>query len=345
MVAKKPEGRDAVTGAKSQTRGHVLPGLAWAFRFRADGSSEEMAVDQPIADHLDGWLWLHFDLPTGHGPLQLPKSFSRLPVAATELLVAPDQHQQLHVEEGCVYGVFANLVGAGDKAGNEFGFVHFAMTERLLVSNRGHSIDAVGVARQALRKGRKITTVATLLAALVEHVVDAVDDYAEDLAGSLDDIEERILAGEAGDQRGTLGGIRRTTVRLHRQLMMSRSLVNRFECDVSDPSVPFQLPTGKLGQRLDWLDSEVVALRDRAHLLQEEVTLKMAEQTNRHLEVLAIVATIFLPASLVAGVFGMNVKGLPLTANWYGFILAMGILIGASALVYWFLKRMGAMGR
>ena len=56
-------------------------------------------------------------------------------------------------------------------------------------------------------------------------------------------------------------------------------------------------------------------MRDRAHLLQEEVTLKMAEQTNRHLEVLAIVATVFLPATLVAGVFGMNVKGLPLTEN------------------------------
>ena len=63
------------------------------------------------------------------------------------------------------------------------------------------------------------------------------------------------------------------------------------------------------------MDGEVVALRDRAHLLQEEVTLKAAEQTNRHLEVLAIVATIFLPPTLVAGIFGMNVAGtFPLSA-------------------------------
>ena len=177
----------------------------------------------------------------------------------------------------------------------------------------------------------------------MEHIVDAVDEYAEDIAGVLDEIEERILADEPSDERLTLGRIRRTTARLHRQLVMSRSLINRFECDVSGSSATFEIPS-KLAQRLDWLDSEVVALRDRAHLLQEEVTLKAAEQTNRHLEVLAIVATVFLPPTLVAGIFGMNVAGLPLTQDGYGFLWSMGLIIGASALVYWLLKRAGTFG-
>ncbi len=114
---------------------------------------------------------------------------------------------------------------------------------------------------------------------------------------------------------------------------------------MTGPTVPFDLPAAQLGQRLDWLDGSVVALRDRAHLLQEEVTLKLSEQTNRHLEVLSIVATVFLPASLVAGIFGMNVKGLPLTEDGYGFIWSMGILIGASLLVFWLLRRSGTIRR
>jgi hypothetical protein len=55
--------------------------------------------------------------------------------------------------------------------------------------------------------------------------------------------------------------IRRTTVRLHRQLVILRSLIQRFELD--------KLTTSKLRQRLDWLDIEVVSLRDRRQLLQE----------------------------------------------------------------------------
>ena len=78
---------------------------------------------------------------------------------------------------------------------------------------------------------------------------------------------------------------------------------------------------------------------------REEVTIKTAEQTNRNLQVLAIVTTIFLPATLVSGIFGMNVMGLPLTQNPHGFVWSMLILIGSSALVLWLLKRSGIFGR
>jgi zinc transporter len=89
----------------------------------------------------------------------------------------------------------------------------------------------------------------------------------------------------------------------------------------------------------------VVSSRDRAQLLQEEVTMKTAEQTNRNLQILAIVTTIFLPATLVTGIFGMNVMGLPLTQSPHGFLWSIMILIGSSALVLWFLKRSGILDR
>ena len=94
-------------------------------------------------------------------------------------------------------------------------------------------------------------------------------------------------------------------------------------------------------QRLEWLDTEIVSLRDRSHLLQEEVTIKTAEQTNRNLHVLAIVTTVFMPASLIAGILGMNVGGLPLVQDANGFLWSMAILAGSSAIVLWLLKRSG----
>ncbi|HEV3241768.1 MAG TPA: CorA family divalent cation transporter [Methyloceanibacter sp.] len=73
--------------------------------------------------------------------------------------------------------------------------------------------------------------------------------------------------------------------------------------------------------------------------------LKDTEQTNRSLHVLAIVTTVFLPASLVAGIFGMNVGGVPLTEDKDGFLWAMAIIVVASIVVYWLLKRSGTVGR
>jgi zinc transporter len=243
MIANMPEGRAAVANTRSQARAHMLPGLVWAFRFYADGAPEEVAVDQPIADHLDGWLWLHFDSADSDVSQFLE---SKIPSPAVELLITTDDHQQLHADDACVYGVFADLVCALGSPAKEIGFLHFAMTERLLVTNRRNALDAVEATREAVRKGRKIATAAALLGTIVEHVADAVDAYAEDLAGNLDDIEERILSDETSDERLTLGQIRRTTVRLHRQLAISRSLINCIEC-ISEPSIPLQLPTEKLG--------------------------------------------------------------------------------------------------
>jgi len=100
-----------------------------------------------------------------------------------------------------------------------------------------------------------------------------------------------------------------------------------------------------LSQRLDWLDTEIVSLRDRAHLLQEEVAIKTAEQTHRNLHVLAVVTTILLPATLITGIFGMNVGGLPLAQDTSGFLWTMVILALASVIVFWLLKRSGILGR
>jgi zinc transporter len=142
------------------------------------------------------------------------------------------------------------------------------------------------------------------------------------------------------------GRVRKLAVRLHRQLATQRSLIHRFERDAERSSQSsLQFATAKLVQRLDALDHDLIALRDRSHLLQEEVSLRMADQTNRNLQVLAIVTTVFLPANLIAAIFGMNVAGLPLTARASGFAWALVLLVGVSALVFWLLRRSGMLRR
>ena len=222
-VEKKPKGRAAVASGSFQTRDQVLPGLVWAFRFHPDEVAEELAVDQPISDHRDGLLWLHFNLADASASQSLI-SLLIFQSPARELLIGPDDHQQIHADDACVYGVFADIVRGRDGADMEIGFLHFAMTERLLISSRRSSLNTADNIRHALKKSRKVTTVAALFKSILEHVFDAVDDYAEDIAENLDDIEERILGEEVSNERQMLGRIRRTTVRLHGNLRCPGSL-------------------------------------------------------------------------------------------------------------------------
>jgi zinc transporter len=140
MVEKTPEARASAASATSRNR-QSLPGLVWAFRFHADGTIEELAVDDPIKDYRDGRLWLHFHLTDQDASRSLA-SLADLPQSARESLIASDEHPQLRAEGSCVYGVFTDI--ARDGTDLEIGFVHFAMTERLLVSCRRQLVNASG---------------------------------------------------------------------------------------------------------------------------------------------------------------------------------------------------------
>ena len=336
--------QEALTeGAATDARAETLPGLVAAFRFAADGSAQELTVDKPIENEADGWLWLHFNL-TDARACRFLRADPTFPTAARDLLIASDEHQQLNASSDCLYGVLPDLVCELDSITEEIGFLHFAMTERLIVSGRRRALSAVQVMRSALRNGLKVATPTALLETIISSMINSMDRFSDDIAGKLDRIEERILADDMSEGRQMLGRIRRTTVRLHRQLVILRSLIQRLELDLCQ-KLSLRIATARLRQRLDWLDTEIVSLRDRAHLLQEEVTVKTAEQTNRNLHVLAVVTTLFMPASLIAGILGMNVGGLPFVQSADGFLWAMGILVASSVVVLWLLKRSGIIRR
>jgi zinc transporter len=322
-----------------------MAGLVLAMRFHPDGSPEELDVEKPIPPG-EGWLWLHFSLADTRACLLLT-AMPELPEAARALLVSGDEHQQLHAVENTLYGILADLVCGLDGVTEEIGFLHFALTETLFVSGRRHQLNAIEATKRLLRRGAKVKTPSMLLATITGQMIETLDRYADGLAGQLDRAEERILADEFNVDRQVVGSVRRLTVRLHRQLVTLRSLIKRFEHDLAeeDANPAITLPTRKLTQRLDWLDSEIVELRDRSRLLQEEIMVRSTEQTNRSLHVLAIVTTVFLPASVVAAIFGVNVGGLPLASDPSGFLWVMVIIGAASVFVYWWLKRSGSTGR
>src|SRR5262245_10875848 len=321
-----------------------LAGLVFAYRFLEDGSSEQLDVEKPPAAD-GGWLWLHFNLADMRA-CQFLATTPQLPEPARALLVTADEHQQLQGGDACLYGVLADLVCGLSGATEEIGFLHFALTEKIFISSRRHQLNAIEATRKALRLGAKVQTPAVLLELIAGQMIASLDHFADGLADQLDHAEERILADALNVDRKVVGSVRRTTVRVHRQLVTLRALIQRFEHEIEESENPsLNLRTRKLIQRLDWLDTEIVELRDRSRLLQEEIMLKSSEQTNRSLHVLAIVTTVFLPASLVAGIFGMNVGGLPLVTDHSGFLWAMVLTIAASLVVYWLLKRSGTVGR
>lgn len=317
----------------------IVPGLVWAFRVLPGGSADAVSPFSEIENAHGGWLWLHFNLSDARA-VQWLQETPFLSADAREVLLSGDCYQRLHASEDCIHGVLADFVQNLDRASHEIGHLHFVMTERLLLSGRRNPLQAAEAVRRSIESGRKLSSVADIIDHIIEHVADAIDELAEKFDEELDDIEELVLTPDLHDERRRLGKLRRTTVRLHRQLGGLRTLLLRLERHEPTALCPsIRLSTAVLAQRLEGLDHEIVAMRDRARMLQEEVLAKTADQTNERLHWLSIITALFLPPTLVTGFFGMNLKGMPFADSEIGGLTAF-VLCAMSALgVYWLIRR------
>ena len=319
----------------------MVPGLVWAFKIRGDGCAEPLPITAPIEAPLDGWLWLHLNLGDPASGRWL-RSLG-LPAPALTMLVSRDRHQQLHVAAECTYGVLADLVRRFDGPSDDIGYLRFVMTDQLLISGRHNALTAVESAKTSIEHGgRRLSRVAALLELIIEQVVEGIENLAEQLGNELDQIEDELATESERDVRQQLGRVRRTAVKMHRQLTGLRALFHRLERDGSAHLKPaLRIAAGDLAQHLDGLDRVIIELRDRARLLQEDVTLALAEQTNRHVNILSILTTLLLPPTLITGVFGMNVKGLPFADDENAFFWTLAVMLAAAVAVYLLMRRVG----
>jgi magnesium transporter len=67
----------------------------------------------------------------------------------------------------------------------------------------------------------------------------------------------------------------------------------------------------------------------------------VANRTNQVMKVLTVLGTVALPALVVSGLYGMNVKGLPGAESPYGIGIALSAMAAMTGLLLWVLKRFG----
>ncbi|MBZ6411084.1 MULTISPECIES: CorA family divalent cation transporter [Methylobacterium] len=326
------------------SRAALAPGLLWAMSFDEHGCGRRLSAEEALADLAafgGGFLWLHFDLDTAElGPLVDTGQVGPRPLA--EAVYRPDEHQRVTVEDGYVGGVVADLARPGAKP-DTAGRLHFVMGPRTLVSGRRGPTESPDATREMAEKGRRIPSPVLLLETMVGYVVAAMAATGQRLSDEVDGIEDRVLDERVRDDRRRLGPIRRSAVRLHRQLLGLAAVFHRLETDDATEHLQGSAVAvaARLAQRLDALDRDVTALAERARLLQEEVGARVAEESNRQLYVLSVLSALFLPPTFITGLFGMNVKGLPFAEDPRGFLFVLGLSLLSAAATYGIIHALG----
>lgn len=318
------------------------PGLVGAWRGAADGRVKLIPpaqIDEALAAE-DGWVWLHVDLVDQRMQGWLTGRCT-LPVAARAVLDGHDESLVLGHEAGMTHGVVVDLQQDMERTSTAVGRLHFAVTDRLLVTARRHPLAAVDKVRRSFADGFCPATAYELFEAIVAAFCKNTNLRLKEAAALLDAVEDRLVTERLSDERRSLKEIRRLAVSLHRPVAGMVALFEEEDRDGWLLSETAHATLQRLSMRLERLDREIVTLNDRARLLQEEMAAELADESNRSLKAMAVMSALLLPGTLVVGVFGMNTAGLPFSRGESGFGWAVMLGVGATALFYWLLRRAG----
>jgi magnesium transporter len=143
--------------------------------------------------------------------------------------------------------------------------------------------------------------------ALIDAVIDGYFPILEALGDELDNLEDEVFGDPDQETLARMHGLKRDLVNLRKAIWPHRELLAGLERDASD------LLLEETRHHLRDAYDHVIRIIDLAEALREVATDLMntyltmvSNRMNEVMKVLTVVATIFIPLGVIAGIYGMN---------------------------------------
>jgi len=175
---------------------------------------------------------------------------------------------------------------------------------------------------------------------VIDQVVDAYLPILDHYSDRIDELEDEALESPAPETLSSIFDSKRALAVLRRVLVNTRDVAGHLQRSES-PYIERELwpflrdVYDHVARNLDTVEM----LRDLLNGALDVYLSSVANRTNQVMKVLTILGTIALPALVVSGFYGMNVKGLPAAESPYGLVLVAGVMFGSTAVLLWILKR------
>lgn len=182
----------------------------------------------------------------------------------------------------------------------------------------------------SLRKGG----VDMLAYSLIDSVVDSYFGVIEQLNECAESLESNILGHPKPETLEGIHQFKRCVSQLRRNLHPLREVLGTLHRDAGDFFRPdIQLYLRDVYDHTVHILESLEDLRDLATGLLDVYLSTVSHRVNLEVRMLTVVATIFMPATLIAGVFGMNFHDMPWLNLPSGFLYALSMMASIAGLM------------
>jgi magnesium transporter len=203
--------------------------------------------------------------------------------------------------------------------------------------------DVFNPIRERIRKakGRIRKMQADYLAySLVDAVVDNYFLILEKFGERIEGMEDELISNPTPEALQTIHNLKRELIFLRKSVWPLREMISglqRVESDLIAASTGIFL-RDVYDHTIQVIDT-VESFRDMVSGMLDTYLSSVSNRMNEVMKVLTIIATIFIPITFVAGIYGMNFKYIPELEWPWGYFGALGIMGGVSLVMVAYFRR------
>jgi magnesium transporter len=176
---------------------------------------------------------------------------------------------------------------------------------------------------------------------LIDAIVDNYFVILEKLGEKIEVLEDELLGNPSPKTLQEIYELKRKMITLRKSIWPLREVISameRGESSLIEDSTNIFLRDvyDHTIQVLDTIDS----FREMASGMQDTYLSSMSNRMNEVMKVLTIIATIFIPLTFIAGIYGMNFEYMPELKWYWSYFIVWGImLLVVAGMVYYFRRK------
>lgn len=301
----------------------------------------------------DGVVWIDLLNPTP-AEEKLAEGALGQNIPTREDLKEIEPSSRLYEKDGVLH-MTASILGMIEDGQPSAEPVGFILSEKMLVTVRYSDPQPfILLAEHLYGEPETVTGPRRVLLQLLDMIVDELADQYEHAGGEIETLSSRVfernlkrrekerhterrleaLLLRIGQVQRLLAEIRHSTVSISRMMTFFRN------CGSVEGSsyVP----------RVDSFNSDLKALLDHSVFLNDNLTFLLdaslgliSLEQNFVMKVFSVFAVIFMPPTLIAGIYGMNFEHMPELKWLLGYPMSLGLILLSAIVPYWIARRSG----
>ena len=180
-----------------------------------------------------------------------------------------------------------------------------------------------------------------LMFAILDAVVDNYFSVIETMSAKIELLEDQLFENKVqNDITEDIQDLKKEILRIRRAIIPLREVINRIEkTDTTLIEPRTQNYIRDLYDHIIQVSESVEIYREMIWGLMDMYMTTISNKMNEVMKVLTIMASIFIPLTFMAGIYGMNFEYIPELKLEYGYFYLWGAMIIVFFVMIWYFKR------